>query len=134
MAIVTVTYPNGVVVEAIVLSHEDNEIRAVAAGSDDVLVFTRIHGTWISEEIEPVAIEFAWQRRVTPSVCSEKECLCPKELAARLTQMPVLRGEESAELDKMCEFSPAGVELPFVVLSRTHPKADDRRSGRWRRN
>src|ERR1039458_4973537 len=60
-AIVTITYPNGIILEAIVLSHEENEIRAIAAGCDDVLAFTRIHGTWISEEIEPVAIEFAWQ-------------------------------------------------------------------------
>ena len=46
----TITYPNGTVLEAIMLSHEENEIRAIAAGCGDVLAFTRIHGTWISEK------------------------------------------------------------------------------------
>src|SRR5674476_1370420 len=64
-AIVTITYPNGTVLEAIVLSHEENEIRAIAAGCDDVLAFTRIHGTWISEEVEPVAIACAAPRAAT---------------------------------------------------------------------
>src|ERR1035438_8604113 len=82
-AIVTITYPNGIILEAIVLSHEENEIRAIVASCDDVLAFTRIHGTWISEEIEPVAIEFAWQRRGISPTPSLAACICPKTLAAR---------------------------------------------------
>src|ERR1039457_2540108 len=85
-AIVTITYPNGIILEAIVLSHEENEIRAMAAGSDDVLAFTRIHGTWISEEVEPVTIEFARQRRGASPTPSLAACICSKELAARLIQ------------------------------------------------
>lgn len=65
--LVTITYPNGAVLEAVVLSHADNEIRAIAAGSDEVLAFTRIHGTWISEDLEPVAVRFAWERRPSRS-------------------------------------------------------------------
>jgi len=67
---VTITYLDGTVLEAIVLSHEDDEIRAMVAGWSDVLAYTRVHGTWISEETEPVAIEFAWQRRRKPPVPS----------------------------------------------------------------
>jgi hypothetical protein len=93
---VTITYPDGTVLEAIVLSHEETEIRAIAAGCDDVLAFTRIHGTWISEEIEPVSIEFAWRRRGTSPATSEDDCACPKELAARLIAM-LLSGCERAE-------------------------------------
>jgi hypothetical protein len=94
--VVTITYPNGTVLEAIVLSHEDNEVRAIAAGCDDVLAFTCIHGTWISEEIEPVAIEFAWQRRGTTPMTSEDDCVCPKALAARMIQS-LFRGGEPEE-------------------------------------
>jgi hypothetical protein len=84
---VTITYSNRIVLKAIVLSHEENEIRAIASGCPDVLVFYRIHGTWISEELEPVTIEFAWQRhRVTPTG-SEADCVCPAELAARMIQL-----------------------------------------------
>jgi len=80
----TITYPNGTVRKAIVLSHEENGIRAAAAGCDDVLVFTRIEGIWISEEIEPVTFEFEWQRGTAPTAWSEDECVCPQELADRL--------------------------------------------------
>jgi hypothetical protein len=74
---VTIIYPNGTVLKAIVLSHEDHKIRAVAAGCDDVLDFTRIHGTWISEECEAVTIEFDW-RRGAGHAPSEDDCVCPR--------------------------------------------------------
>ena len=116
-AIVTITYPNGIILEAIVLSHEENEIRAIVAGCDDVLAFTRIHGTWISEEIEPVAIEFAWQRRGTSPSTSEDDCVCSKKLAARLIAM-LLSGCEPvvAEPETLCVFSPEGSR---VAIHRT---------------
>jgi hypothetical protein len=85
-AIVTITYFNGTVLEAIVLSHDDGQIRVLAAGCDDVLAFTRIRGAWISEDIEPVTIEFKWQRRVARPVPSVEDCVCSKDLAARLIQ------------------------------------------------
>jgi hypothetical protein len=96
---VTITYPNGTILQAIALSHEENEIRSIAAGCDDVLEFTRVHDTWISEEIEPVTIEFACQRRQTSPSISEDDCLCPKELAARLIAM-VISGCERGEAGK----------------------------------
>ena len=80
----TITYPNGTALKAIVLSHDEHAIRAIAAGRDDALAFTRIHGTWISEEIEPVTIEFEWQRRGASPAISEDDCVCPRELAARI--------------------------------------------------
>ena len=80
----TITYRNGTVLKAIVLLHEENEIRAIAAGCDSVLAFTRIHHTWISSELEPVSIEFEWQRRGAAPAFPEDDCFCPKELAARL--------------------------------------------------
>jgi hypothetical protein len=108
-AVVTITYLDGTVLEAIVLSHEGNEIRAMAAGCDDVLAFTSIHGTWISEEIEPVAIEFAWQRHRKPPVTSEDDCVCPKELAAQLIQTLFAGGEpKGAGLDALYVFSAEG--------------------------
>ena len=109
-AAVTITYPNGTVLEAIALSHEENEIRAIAAGCDDVLEFTRVHDTWISGELEPVTIEFAWQHRQTPPSISEDDCLCPKELAARLIAM----------LISGCEQREAGKDILFVFSADPH--------------
>ena len=80
----TITYPNGTILQAIVLSHDEEAIRVVAAGCADVLAFTSIHGTWISEELEPVKIEFERQRRRADPFPSVDDCVCPKELAARL--------------------------------------------------
>ena len=96
-ATVTITYPNRSVLKATVLSHEEHEIRAIATGCDDVLTFTRVHGTWISEEIEPVTIEFEWQRRGAPHATSEDDCVCPKNVAAHLIQR-LLGGSERYEV------------------------------------
>ena len=89
----TITCPHGTVLEARLLSHQHNEIRAVAAGCDDTMVFTRFHSTWISEELDPVVIEFAWQRRKPFPVTTEDTCVCSKQLANRLVQS-LLRGGE----------------------------------------
>jgi len=115
-AIVTITYPDGTVLEAIVLAHEENEIRAIATGCNDALAFTRIHGTWISEEIEPVTIEFAWQRRGASPTPSLAACICPKTLAARLIQS-LFRGCEPvvAEPETLCVFSPEGKRVPISI-------------------
>jgi len=106
----TITYPNGTSLEAILLSHEGDEIRAAAPGSDDVLLFTRTHGTWISERLERVAIEFAWQRRRAFQVPAENECVCPKELAAHMisTLLNGCEPEEAAE-DTLFAFNPEGI-------------------------
>jgi len=121
-AIVTITYPDGTVLEAIVLAHEENEIRAIATGCDDALAFTRIHGTWISEEIEPVTIEFAWQRRGASPVASEDDCVCPKTLAARLIPS-LFRGCEPKEAGSyaLYVFSAEGNRVA-VRLSELQPR------------
>ena len=85
----TIAYPNGTVLEAILLSHQEDELRAGAPACDDVLAFTRVHGTWISEDGEPVTIKFEWQRRPASPVYSEDDCVCPKALAARLISILV---------------------------------------------
>jgi hypothetical protein len=107
--IVTITYLNGTTLKAIPLAYDQNVIRAVAPGGDDVLVFTRIHDTWISEETEPVTIEFEWQRGMATGVPSEDECICPKELAAHLIQA-LISGEEAYEAgaNSLYAFSPEG--------------------------
>jgi len=118
----TITYPNGTSLEAILLSHEGDEIRAAAPGCGDARLFTRIHGTWISEELEPVAIEFAWQRRGASQVPAEGEWVCPKELAAHLIST-LLNGcapDQTAE-EPLFVFSPEGnrVAIPRSELQLT---------------
>jgi hypothetical protein len=81
MQLMTITYPNGTVRKAILLSYEQHEIRVAAPGCDDVLTFTRIVGAWMSEQLEPVIIEFEWQRRQALRTSGD-DLSCPEELAA----------------------------------------------------
>ena len=122
----TITYPNGAVLNAIVLSHEEHEIRAIAAGCNDVLAFTRIHGTWISEEIEPVTIEFEWQRRGAYPVISEDDCVCPSELAARLISTLATCEPDEAAVELLYVFSPEGTR---VATSRSELRLCRERKG-----
>jgi hypothetical protein len=67
------------------------------AGESDVRTFRRIHEVWISEECEPVAVEFAWQRHGAVNVLDEVDCICPKKRASRLISM-LLAGEGADDL------------------------------------
>ncbi len=104
--IVTISYPDGTVLQAIVLSHDEHEIRANVFGCDDVLAFTRIHDRWFSEEIEPVTVTFEWQRDTRAPAPSEDNCVCPKDLAARLIQSLLTGKDEKAAADTFCVFDP----------------------------
>jgi hypothetical protein len=104
--IVTISYPNGTVLQAVVLSHDEHEIRAYASGCDDILAFTRIRDTWISEEIDPVTMTFEWQRTRRAPVPSEDHCVCPKDLAARLVQSLFAGQDHESVSDTICVFEP----------------------------
>ena len=115
----TITYPNGTVVTAIVLSREEEEIRAIAPGCDDVLSFTRIRGAWVSDELEPVTIQFESQKAAgAPAEYSDDDYICPKELAASLIQA-LLGACEKDEADGFYVFSPQGTS---VGIQRTELK------------
>jgi hypothetical protein len=45
----TITYANGTVRKAIMLSHKQDEIRAVTSASDDAQILRRVEDTWFSE-------------------------------------------------------------------------------------
>jgi hypothetical protein len=96
--IVTITYPNGNAVEAVVLTHDSQEIRAVAPGSSDILTFRCFEGTWVSDEVEPVRIAFSWERRQAMHAPKEEDCLCPQNLAAQLVNLLQGGADEAPEI------------------------------------
>jgi hypothetical protein len=81
---VKIIYANGTVSEAVLLSCEGSTLRAAVSGEDDVRELTRIDTGWITEEWEPVTVEFEWQRILPAEVPSEGDCICPPELASSL--------------------------------------------------
>jgi hypothetical protein len=116
----TITYPNGTVLPAVVLSNGEDEIRAIAPDCEDVLVFTRIRGMWVSEELEPVAIEFGRKADAAPAAYSDDDYICPKELAASLIQSLLGACErDEAGADGFYVFSPQGTN---VAIQRTELK------------
>jgi hypothetical protein len=92
----TIKYANGTVCKAIMLSHDQDEVRAGTAGSDDAQILRRVKGTWFSEAIEPVAIEFEWQRTGRQTTPDVKDFICSKLLAAHLIQR-LLAGSDGDE-------------------------------------
>ena len=101
----TITYMNGTTMEAALLARTEKTLRVAPQGADDVLLFTYLNGAWVSEDCEPVLIEFEWQRRGRQPEISEADCVCSGELASRLIRL-LLSGEEEeqtsqAPLDKI---------------------------------
>ena len=89
----TITYENGTRLEAVLVARHEHTIRVAVKGGDDLLEFKQINGTWVSEDCEPVRIEFEWEKRERKPDVTEADCICSQELAARLIHM-LLNGEE----------------------------------------
>ena len=92
----TIRYSNGHQIEAVLLSQEATSMRIALHGSEDVLQLENVNGRWITEECEPVEVDFAWASRTPSNEISEKDCICSPELAAKLLHL-LLAGEN--ELD-----------------------------------
>jgi hypothetical protein len=105
----TITYRNGTVLDAVLLSRGPDTLCAAVRGEEDARTFTLAGGTWVSEECEPVRIEFAWERRNDIQVPSEADCICSKERASRLISM-LLVGSNGDDLieDMLWVFSAEG--------------------------
>ena len=92
----TIRYINGYTQQAMLLSRSENSMRVAIQGSEDVLQFTQVNGTWITEDCEPVQVDFAWSRTADLPVVTLKDCICSHELAARLLHL-LFTGENPPE-------------------------------------
>ena len=108
----TITYPNGAMVQAVLLARGSDYIRAAVPGDDDVRTLHLVCGNWFSDSGDAVNIEFAAQRCDSAGIPSESECVCPKELAARLLSLLAVGSErdDSAE-DMLYVLSPDGADV-----------------------
>ena len=71
-------------------------MRIALKGSEDVLEVKNINGTWITEECEPVQVDFAWSGTSLLDEISEDDCICSPELAAKLLHL-LFSGEEEPQ-------------------------------------
>jgi hypothetical protein len=93
----TIRYSNGYSVEAFLLSRNETSMRVAIQGSDDVLELNEINGVWITEDCEPVQIQFEWMRNKDLPVVTVDDCVCPHDLAARLLHL-LFSGENDPEI------------------------------------
>lgn len=105
-----ITYRNGFSTEGVALSQSEDCMRVAFRDREDVAEFHRIHGTWVSEECEPVAIEFGSRRPV--ETIAEEDCICPKDLAAHLVALLQADTEEEIEDARPSKTMTVGAALP----------------------
>lgn len=82
----TIRHINRDSVEGVVLARTEHKMRVAVKDAMDAAVFVCVDGTWISEDCEPVDIVFEWRRPERRETVTEADCICPKELAARLIE------------------------------------------------
>ena len=102
----TITYPNGITIDALPLSTEGDALRVAVAGEDDVRVFHQVDGLWRSEDGQPVQLMYAWQKDPLVPVPEEDHFICSKELGKQLISN-LMSGSET----------PEGTPAPMYVFS-----------------
>jgi hypothetical protein len=80
-------YADGSKTEALLLARTENKIRVAIPGSDDPLELTDVRGTWVTEDCEPVRVQFAWEGKTREQILTEADCVCPHDLAAHLIHL-----------------------------------------------
>jgi hypothetical protein len=101
-------YADGSKTEAFLLSRTEDKIRVAIPGSDDPLELTDVRGTWVSEQCEPVRVEFAWEGKTRDEVLTEADCVCSKDLAAHLLHLLWSADEETPKAKTLA----AAAEVP----------------------
>ena len=97
---ITIEYRDGKSLQGIVLARYANTMSVAVKDADDAAIFTCVHGVWVSEDCEPVTIRSDWSMPALKApVTSEDDCLCSKELAARLLHALFGGEPESADED-----------------------------------
>ncbi len=91
-----VRYNDGRTAEAVLVSRTGDSIRVAMPGAEDFVEFREIHGVWVSEDCEPVAIDFALEQIAATPAVSLADCICPPELADRLITL-LYEGEPVSE-------------------------------------
>jgi len=110
-----ITYRNGTSVEGFILSRGDNWLRVAVKDSDDVVVLACVNGTWISDNSAPVEVVFEWQQGSWKEATSESDCVCSKELAARLIYLLLSGAEDRSGLNDSFELPLHGRTLAGPV-------------------
>jgi len=108
----TIHRTDGNFIEAALLARYEHAVRVAVRGGDDAVEFQEWNGTWISEDCEPVRIDFEWDERAGEPLSQECALLCSPERARRV--IGVLRdGRRDPREAFLDELMSAGSNLPI---------------------
>jgi hypothetical protein len=119
----TICYPDGTVVNALLLSRGNDILRAAVPHDADVRTFTLRNGCWISENCEPVTLEFDWEHNQQAAIPEETECICSKPLARKLISMLFAGSEKDAAAENMVYVFSADGDRVRIQKSQLHVKS-----------
>ena len=106
----TIHRADGHRIEAALLARYQHAVRVAVQGSEDAVEFKEWHGTWISEDCEPVRIEFDWDEHASEPPSQECALLCSPERVRRV--IGVLRGDQRDDRET----------LERLLAARTNPR------------
>jgi len=106
----TIYRADGNRIEAALLARYQHAVRVAVRDGDDAVEFKEWNGTWISEDCEPVWIDFDGDERAREPLSQECGLLCPPEPVRRA--IGVLRRDRRND----CEASPE--DFPTVGAGR----------------
>lgn len=81
-----IRYQNGTAIEGMTLVRTGHKMRVAVQGWDDVMELTNIHGTWVSDDCEPVTVEIGMTLAPIESY-SDDDFICSQELASHLVNL-----------------------------------------------
>ena len=97
-----IRYSDGTKREAVLLGRSAKVLRVAIRGSEDATELAMVNGTWVTDDCEPVHVEYAWEAPTSQTPVTEADCICPPELAYRLIRILYSQEEEMEQAASAC--------------------------------
>ena len=81
-----IRYQNGTAIEGMTLVRTGQTMRVAVQGWDDVMELNNIHGTWVSDDCEPVNVEIGMTLEPLADY-TDDQFICSQELASHLVNL-----------------------------------------------
>jgi hypothetical protein len=120
----TITYADGTVVEALLLSFKEPILRLAVAGDDDVRVFRCLDNVWRAEDGQKVEVKPSWPADRPVTVPEESHFICSEGVARQLIGN-LMNGSEMQDdgANPFYVFSAEKRRVRVTVLRRPYRRA-----------
>jgi hypothetical protein len=120
----TITYADGTVVEALLLSFKEPILRLAVAGDDDVRVFRCLDNVWWAEDGQKVEVKPSWPADRPVPVPEESHFICSEGVARQLIGN-LMNGSEMQDdgANTFYVFSAEKRRVRVTVLRRPYRRA-----------